>query len=298
MILRPFDVSHSASALSSRVLTLSAWVPGHPQPEGESHCQPGLSGVHSGTLTGEGTERGPSLDSFVPWFWFPGGLLSRCPPLFPAFHTLHSQVRGAPFRAPASSSGQPFVTYACREDLICAVPSLQRPLVRQMLAEDPSAALRSTLWPWVLLQPCALGWRRVPLAQALPFPASPSLRYSECHSALSMSAQGFLGYFKKHIALTICTTHLWVNHDRPKVSPPDCAVWCGTASGVAVRGRGEGDSHVSSSLGQTERARNSTRCHSPGCAVRWPVPRALPQAVGFSTGSASIGLGQLLDFTE
>lgn len=81
------------------------------------------------------------------------------------------------------------------------------------------------------------------LPRARAFPASPSLRYSECHSALSIYAQGFRGYFFETIKQLLSVPLMWVvNRDSLKVSP-DRAM-CREAlrsSGKAARSGGLGE---------------------------------------------------------
>lgn len=144
---------------------------------------------------------------------------------------------------------QHVVARASREVPFWAVPSLQWPPVRQMLADDdPSAALCATLWPWVAPAALSWGWGEGRVANVHPasrtclpcISLSEILRVSFCPFHI---CPGLSGLFFESIKQLLSVPLMWVvNRDSLKVSP-DRAM-CREAlrsSGKAGRSRGLGE---------------------------------------------------------
>lgn len=183
MVLSLFDVSHLTPVLSLRVLTLGTWIPAHLQfPE---RILLSLSGLYDGP------------ESPRPW----EGMKIKANLFTHLRLGFNSPVETLPCLALSS-----FSVLFCVKSVGLLSRALPRPLSVCSSREIPDRhytkdLLSDKCWQKTTLRPraphCGLGvpaaprmWGRVTLAQP-----SPSPRHSECHSALSMCAWGFLSYF-------------------------------------------------------------------------------------------------------
>lgn len=169
--------------LSLRVLTLGTWIPARLQLPGRILLS--LSGLHNG------------LESPRPW----EGMKIKANLFTHLWLGFNSPVETLPSLALSS-----FSVFSCVKSVGLLSRVVPRPLSVCSSRETPyrhytKDLLSDKCWQKTTLRPraphCGLGapaaprrWGRVTLAQP-----SPSPRHSECHSALSMCARGFLGYF-------------------------------------------------------------------------------------------------------